>query len=665
GLKYIETVPRRGYRFAADVTVAFDGGATERVLEEHTRAHILIEEEHDEGELSSYLSAEPAVATRAVAVRAGEMRASSRRRTATVVLASLALVCALALGALWLRPSRTESKSALLPFPAARTVPLTSFPDEEVNPALSPDGRLVAYSWKGGTTDRMNIYVQQVDAGTPLRLTTALAREGSPTWSPDGRYIAFVRNSLDASTDGIYLIPALGGHERQLAHISCVSLDWSPDGRSLAYAARDHAQETYGVSVLTVDSLDVRRLTSPPAGTFGDIHPVFSPDGQTLAFIRYTDDVAELFIMPAGGGEARQLTFDNRRIDGLVWTPDSRELVFSSNRSGGYNLWRMPAQGGEPVRVEGVGQDAHEPSVARTGGRLAYSQQSVDTNIWRVPLRGGAANDERPHKLVASSRRDENPRLSPDGQKIVFESNRSGARELWVCDGDGANQAQLTSFGGPVTANARWSPDGHWLAFESRPEGRAAVYVISSEGGPARRMTSGAGDSLAPSWSRDGHWLYFGSNRDGSWQVWKMPAGGGDAVRVTREGGYEAMESPDGQFLYYNKQGFYTVGLFRQPVAGGDEAMVIDLPQLESFGDWAATNEGVYYIHRYDGAGKHPAHFSINHFNFATRLTTQVAPLEHDPTSNPGLNLSPDGRSLIYSIDDYRNLDIMLVENFR
>ncbi|PYS57739.1 MAG: hypothetical protein DMF74_25290 [Acidobacteria bacterium] len=123
-----------------------------------------------------------------------------------------------------------------------RTVPLTSFPDDELDPALSPDGRLVAYAWKGGTKDRINIYVQQVDAGTPVRLTKEPGREGSPTWSPDGRYIAFARGSLEAGKSGIYVIPALGGPERQLYATDCNKLDWSADGKYLVFSGRSSEQ---------------------------------------------------------------------------------------------------------------------------------------------------------------------------------------------------------------------------------------------------------------------------------------------------------------------------------------------------------------------------------------------------------------------------------------
>ncbi len=660
GTKYIDTVPRRGYRFVAKVTELRDEGAA-LIVEERLRAHIIIEEETESNAAGVTMPAK-------VPAAHAELQRPRRMFTSPLATAMILAVATLTLalgGAMVWQRHWFGARGALASPPAPmRTIPLTTFPDEELDPALSPDGKLVAYTWKGGTKDRLNIYVQQVDAGTPVRLTKGPGRESSPTWSPDGRYIAFARSSAEPGKSGIYMIPALGGPERQLYATICSSLNWSADGKSIVFDEHSSEQEPSYISILTLESLEVRRLTTPAPATLGDIDPAFSPDGQMVAFIRYTDDTGELFVVPAAGGEPRQITFDNRRMDTVVWTPDGRELIFASNRGGSYDLWRISPDGGTPVRVDGIGLDAHQPSIARSGARLAYSQQSIDTNIWRIPARPGAGEPNLRVKLIGSTRRDENPRLSSDGQKIVFESNRSGSRELWISDSEGGNQAQLTYFGGPTTGNARWSPDGRQIAFDSRPEGRAQIYLISANGGPAHRLTTDPYDSLAPSWSHDGRWLYFGSNRSGTWQVWKMPAAGGAPVQVTRNGGYEAVEAADGKSIFYNKIGFFTVGLFQLSLLGGAETKVLDLPQLGSFGDWTVTAEGIYYIHRYEAPGKPAAPVAIKFFDFGTRKSKMIAPLEHDPTSNPGLNISADGRWFIYSIDDYRNFDIMLVENF-
>ena len=659
GEKYIQTLPRRGYRFVAKVTEVHNEDS-DLIVAEQLRARIVIEEEPDPSS-SGLTTPEDAIVSRV------EKHTTRQDFVWPLVItaSAVALLLMFALGGVIVLQRRWAASPLTLRSPhlQMRTTPLTSFPDEELDPALSPDGRLIAYTWKGGANKGLNIYVQQVDAGTPVRLTSESTRDGSPKWSPDGRYIAFVRGSVDPNKNGIYLIPALGGPERHLHTTWSSGVDWSPDGKHLVFSGRPSAEGSTHLGVLNIDSLEVRQLTTPPAGMYGDVGCSFSPDGQEVAFIRHADNTAELFVVPASGGEPRQLTFDNRRTDTPAWTPDGREIVFASNRGGSYSLWRLPSVGGTPMLLEGIGLDAHQPSIARSGGRLAYMQQSIDTNIWRLHTRGATGDPDSRVKLIGSTRRDENPHLSPDGLKIAFESNRSGDRELWIADADGGNQFQLTNFAGPLTSNARWSPDGRELAFDSRPQGHAQIYLINANGGQARRLTNDAYDSLAPSWSHDGQWLYFGSNRTGVWQIWKIPVAGGAAVQVTVNGGYEAVEAVDGQSIFFNKQGYWHFGLFQLSLAGGKENKVLDLPQLESFRDWAVTAEGIYYIERYS-QGKPAVPVSVQFFDFATRQSKLIAPLEHDPTSNPGLNISADGRWFVYSIDDYRNFDIMLVENF-
>ena len=681
GRKYIETVPRRGYRFVADVTELGDDGAQERVLEEHTRARIVIEEESDESAAAPHhIDAEPLGATRAISLPAPRA-STSRRRTFGVALASLVLLAVLAAGALWLRPARTDSKAALPPESAKsssmRVMPLTTTPGDEWDPALSPDGTLLAYAGRETHGGSINIFVKQIDAsGTPLRLSAAPEleagshalpiRDGGPTWSPDARYIAYVRASRIKEECGVFVVPTLGGVARMLFptkdYLCGAGVDWSPDGKSMIAVLRSSLQEPFAIYLLPLDTLELKRLTSPPAGYYGDTRAAISPDGRSVAFNRGSSlygDSSEMYVVPVAGGEARQLTFDHRRTMGAAWTPDSKWVVFASNRGGNYSLWKVPAEGGAVEPVAAGVENAYDPSASREGSRIAYTHLVRDTNVWRLDLKAhGAAT---PTRLITSTRKDDNPSLSPDGKRIVFESDRTGSQQLWLCDADGANAFQLTTLGGPIPAsNPRWSPDGRLIVFESRPEAMADLYVVSPDSGaPPRRLTDDPHNEVAPSWSVDGRFLYFASDRSGDWEVWKMPAEGGAAARVTSHGGFEAHESPDGQFLYYNKYGWNTRGLFRVPVGGGEETLVLDIAQREAFGLWVATNEGVYFIDR-----EQFAHFGLEYFDFATRRTKELATLTQDPSDdNPGLNVSPDGRSFVLSMLESNSHDIMLIEN--
>jgi eukaryotic-like serine/threonine-protein kinase len=573
-----------------------------------------------------------------------------RKRQTIIVLVGLSIIAA-TVGVLW---PRFAGRDRSLPFAnSPRTVPFTSFPGQKSGPAFSPDGNQIAFAWDGGSEDRPGIFVKLIDAETPLRLTSDL--DSAPEWSPDGRYVAFVRWGGEG---GIYRVPAHGGPERKLVN-RAGSFTWSPDGKTLAIASSNSSPEALSIFLISIETGEERRLTTPDAGSVGDTYPAFSPDGRSIAFIRsLNSQVSDIYLVPAAGGEPRRLTYDNLFLfSNLDWTADSREIVFSSHRGGIYSLWRIQTSGGEPSRVIGAGEYSISPSVSRRGNRLAYVYQKRDVNIWRAAGPNSKVKDRPPVKLIASTRNDEGPQFSPDGERIVFTSDRSGNYEIWVLDSDGRNPVQLTSFGGSHTGTPRWAPDGTQIAFDSRPEGHSSIYVVGLDGSNLRRVTVGTSDDVLPSWSRDGRWIYFGSRRTGDWQIWKTPAGGGNAVQVTRNGGQEAFESSDGQSLYYTKH--REVGIWQMPVGGGEESRVFDLGQM---GHWALLKDGICFLNH--EAEPQPA---IEFFSFATRRTKQIIRLEKRkaPGGASVLDVSRDGQSIIYWQVDQLDSDIMLVENFR
>ena len=311
--------------------------------------------------------------------------------------------------------------------------------------------------------------------------------------------------------------------------------------------------------------------------------------------------------MPVSGGGERRLISDDTDHWGLTWTADGRAIVFA-NAGWPVNpgwLWKIPVSGGEPERLP-FGEDGIEPSIR--GDRLVYVRQTANLNIWRRKLTS-LLSAGPPDKFISSTRMESGPQFSPDGSRIVFESTRSGAYEVWMCLSDGSDLVQLTRFNS-VTGTPRWSPDGQQIAFDSGAGGNADIYVVDSRGGPPRRLTSEPSHEIVPSWSRDGRWIYFASNRSGSGQVWKMPAAGGPAVQVTRHGGFAAFESPDGRFLYYAK-GLTVPGLWRIPTNGGEEIELIRSLEAGYYGYWAAVENGIYYLDMTTKPG-------INFFDIAT-----------------------------------------------
>ena len=612
--KFIETVPTRGYRFVAPVT----------------RAEV--------GESGSGI------------------RPRSRWRPAgnVIWLAIVALTVGVAVSVFVFR---------LRPSPPApmRTWPLTSLPGRERHPSFSPDGNQIAFVWDGDQGDNEDIYIKVIGAGVPLRLTTHPAADQKPVWSSDGRHIAFIRSSEEGS--GIFVIPALGGPARKIAsllpdHEWAAGPSWSPDGRLLAIAERQ-AQGPRSLFLVSIESLEKRKLTSPPVGSVGDCAPAISPDGRTVAFNRVSA-AGGIYLVPVAGGEPTRLTREQDPFcERLAWTADGRELVFSFSvgaPESSSSLWRVSASGGNPERVVVGGENAANPAISSRGNRLAYEQRSQDINIWQIEVPTATQPSRSARKLIASTRVDAGPQFSPDGTRIAFGSDRTGSSEIWVCDSAGSNLVQVTSFGGPSVGTPRWSPDGRRIVFD----GQGGIHVIDVDGGPSRRVASEHSDGVVPSWSRDGQSIYFASPRTGRSEVWKVPAAGGKAVQITKRGGFAAFESQDGKTLYYAK-GMNIAGLWSVGVNGGEETPVLDFPKASFWGYWALVETGIYFVNT--EAKPQPA---LQFLSFAGRRVVHVATLDRKPVPFvSGIAVSPDGSRILYTQEDHRSSDIMLVEEFR
>jgi Tol biopolymer transport system component/DNA-binding winged helix-turn-helix (wHTH) protein len=618
--RFVETVPRRGYRFIAPASV--DGGHSSKPGAE--------------------TAVQPVVLPRV-------------RRVWLLLTAGLAV----GIVGFWIYLSANRPVNSTSPLTA---VPVTSLSGQEVAPAFSPDGSQIAFAWAAeGPTDQFDLYVKVIGSEKLLRLTARPAEFIHPAWSPDGRQIAFAR--LAPGDSAIYLISPLGGSERKLADAALryyvqAMLGWSPDGKSLAFSDRGPAGQE-GVSQIDIATLEKRWWGNPSPECALSWAPAFSPDGTSLAVgCMVAVNINDLFVWPIAGGAGRRVVRVEGDFTGMTWTADGLSLIYAASG----DLWRVAAgiSGGQPEKLL---SDVAMPALSRDGKRLAFAKGGPsNVNLWQVGLTAPTRPAGPPEKLLSSSRMHGYPAFSPDGRRVTFTSDRSGSSEIWTSDVDGSNPVALTTFGGPPTGtgSSEWSPDGRFIAFDSGVEGLSGIYVVPSEGGPPRRVATGVGDNHQPAWSIDGKWLYFDARIGGApdSQIFKVPVEGGRAIQLTKGGGWSPQPSADGTRIYYMKdREMYSVS-----TAGRDERRVSGLAPLPSqFADaWALSPTGIYFIN------PAPPRAGIDFFEFASARILRVVDLPGRPAPWGGpLAISPDGRRLLYPQVDGIASDIMLVENFR
>jgi Tol biopolymer transport system component/DNA-binding winged helix-turn-helix (wHTH) protein len=530
--------------------------------------------------------------------------------------------------------------------------------------AISPDGEKVAFFWDGDTLVKNDeLYVQMIDGEKPLRLTRS--QEGADfagaNWSPDGQKISFAR--CDDKGGAIFAVPVLGGAERKLTDITCNDYIagprpvWTPDGDSLILDDPCEVNTPPGIVVLSLRTGQRRCLDSPPTSNLGDSTPRLSPDGRTVAFLRFTSIYAsDIYTVAVRGEDLRRITGENKKITNLMWASDGQHIVFDSLRAGLPRVWRVPATGGviEPESVY-----PWPGSMSRDGRRLVYDDPSSFGSAgpagWRAELSSAGGRVISQDKIITSNGHDGEPQPSPDGREIAFGSTRSGNIEIWKSNADGSDPQQITFFKQSPARAPRWSPDGKWLAFDVEREGYRQIYLMDSDGRNQRSLTSGNFNNQLPTWSRDGTAVYFASSRSAGWQVWKRELATGRETQVTGHGGYLAIESYDGKTLYYSR--FEEAGLWKLQLSGGEEEQITSALSLGAPGNFAVAEAGLYLL----------ANDSIMYYDFQTRKLKPVLKPKEIPVAMGGVGFgaSRDGRTLFMCLSPEGRTSISMVENFQ
>lgn len=540
-----------------------------------------------------------------------------------------------------------------------RPLPLTAAFGTEEFVALSPEGTYAAYAWDGGTDGNSDIYVQLIGTAEPHQLTSHPANEISPTWSPDGTQVAFIREDPASAKFSVYLIPVIGGSETKVADGIFAGLQgltgginglsWSRTQPLVAMVDKSSPGEPNSIFLLSLENREKRPLTTPPFG-WQDCNPVFSPDGDEVAFNRRGPEALLLCIQDVQGGEPR--CFDTyRAVWDHDWTSDGSALVVSGGEITSRSLFRISVPGGEVEQLP-FGEDAYEVSLARTGGRLAYQVMDRRVDLWSIAGPNGSQS-QKPVRFVATSTRDDRlPQYSPDGSKVAFLSDRSGNEALWICDADGKNSRKLIEM--QEIFPGAWSPSGEQIGFAAYDDPkRSQVFVIDVVGGLPTRITPEELGGAFPVWSPDGSWIYFNAtDPTGQYDIYRIAADGGTPVQLTKGGGMAPHVTDEGQLLYWRGSQIWTVS-----TDGRDEILILDKPCHVLC--WCTWKENIVYIYEPEESGR-----SIEIFDLNTREAEVLHSFTRDTLSGAGVTVSPDGESILYSQAEL-SLDLMLVENFQ
>lgn len=531
----------------------------------------------------------------------------AHRRRPLVYSVTGALIALAAVGSWWI----TGKSSEFLVLGERHQV--TRARGLEIDPAISPDGQRVVYA--AGPRDRTHIYVRQVGGGRVLPLTEELeGRHRWPQWSPDGSRVLFTSS---AEGDEINVVPALGGAVRRIA-AGFGGATWSPDGREVGYLDGD---TLYAVS--SSGGTPPRAIASVPGGH----SPDWSPDGSLIvlaqgnaAFVWATSTFGNIapsaiVVVQVETGETFQVTpTDGSMAMSPVWIPAGGAILFVSDREGSRDIYQIMIDDrgrsvGDAHRLT-VGANAHSVRLGANGLAMVYSEYTYSSNLWAYEVpRSGTLSTGDGQPVTSENQILEFGDVSPDGEWLVFDTDRFGNQDIFKMPIDGGDEIQLTHDPGDDFAPV-WSPDGTEVAFYSMRHGTRDVFVMDADGSSLTRVThDDIRQESYPRWSPDGNQLTYGGfgTAPGTNQVFIVARSGrsglwGEPVVFSREAqtqdqfALNPSWSPDTGRIAYNRED----GLVVAAVDHLDPTLIVGYEALPSGSliqtvDWSAGLQTIFF----------------------------------------------------------------------
>ncbi|HKQ98411.1 MAG TPA: hypothetical protein VJV75_11080, partial [Candidatus Polarisedimenticolia bacterium] len=548
---------------------------------------------------------------------------------------------------------------------AVRLTQVTLSEATEESPAFSPDGRRIVYTLETGGLRQVRL--RELDGGADRPLTTGPYDALQPTFTPDGANVLYVRarregvriepGDVFGRLDGgdVYEHEIATGRERRLLE-RAFSPAVSPDGKRLAVDAAWVGPSR--IWLTDRQGQNPAQLTSDTSEAVTHLRPRWSPDGRWIVFEQLEGTRFDVRLADVATRSVVAITDDLFQDLHPVFTPSGHAILFSSYRSGGLNLWRIPIgsdgrPSGRPEQLTtGAGQDL-EPTPAPDGHRVAFAVLQQNAEIWSLPVdpaTGRAAGE--PKQVVSSTREDSRGAWSPDGKQVAFNSDRSGTMNIWVDEVASGSVRELTHGpGGDYQPN--WSPDGRRLVFFSARAGTNDIWSVEIATGALKALTTGKGMEINPFFSPDGSVIAYQSDETGRIELWVMNADGTSPHARTSIGvmGHFMRFTPDGREIVFrtSAEGGRMLAI---PVGGGEPRT---LPRMAGGSHSSFSPDGAHLID------------VVDHKTLWVSALKGGEPQKVFAFGDPEIRIdypvwSPDGRAVLFDRFQPKGGDVWMLE---
>ena len=431
---------------------------------------------------------------------------------------------------------------------------LTDLERDETNPAISPDGKFVAFiSNRSGSPE---IWLIQANGGSLANVSQG--RIGDPRGPL--RAIGFSGDGTEmwsSGTEGrrFRLFPLMGGTPHNFLGEKVVEVTWSPDGKRLVYHTWEAGDPTYVADYNGGN----QRLILKSAGGIHNHFQMWSKDGRWIYFVsgRPATRELDLWRISPEGGKPEQLTHLNTDIS-FPAPIDERTILFVARNENGAGpwLWTLDVQN-KTVQRASLGLEQYTGlAVAADSRRLAASVVNPQVSLWSVPITSGIAEEKDVAAYPIPTVRAHAPRFGKGS--LFYLSSRDGADGVWSYQNGQALEVWKGSEGALQSAPAV-SADGNSIAFALKRDGKQRMHVIGADGTQLRPLTSEIDVRGSGSWSPDGKWIVTAGNDRTGEGLFKLPVDGGAPVRIASGPFLDPVWSPRGDLIIYGGTQVFTL----------------------------------------------------------------------------------------------------------
>jgi Tol biopolymer transport system component/DNA-binding winged helix-turn-helix (wHTH) protein len=631
GAKYIETIPKRGYRFVANVQSVVKGDvapSTDEVETESTQANGAEVLRLDDGAAgvsdnghASHLqltTAEPLSAGHVPAIQPGvEATPEKLTRRGSLSTASLLFVSLIIVAVAVAVASRNVSNGGAQSVTAFRQITLSKLTTsgKALLPAISRDGKFVAYVVEEG--DLQSLWIRQVAAASAAQVVapSEVVFTGV-TFAHDNNFIYYVARQKDESmgetSNKLYQVPLLGGAPREITAGVDSPIAFSPNGQYFAFVRDYTAQRETALIVAGLDGSEERKLATRKRPEMLSLQgPSWSPDGRLIACaagrLGYGDSSMQALAISVEDGSSMPIGSQTWTFIGQVdWLGDGGGVVFGAWQKSwgvyGDQIWTLTFPKGQARRITNDMSSYRGVSVSTNSapGMLVTQRTDRVSRIWILAENAGGFAPAPATQIESGFGDNDSEHFgldwTPDG-RLVYASHASGNVDVWITTADGKQRKQLTR-DAMTDRTPAVTPDGRYIVFASERDGGSQIWRMDADGGGLKQLTRGKGDTY-PSLSSDGRWVVYSSSSGGESSIWKVSIDGGEPSQLSPDVAARPVASPDGKWIacFYQdkKDGVFKIALF--PFAGGQPTIIDGMARPDWYIlHWSPDSRAVNYI---------------------------------------------------------------------